>query len=50
MTPAPHPLDVRRVLREIERLAFVAGRALDERDSAAAREAVEALRERVARL
>lgn len=54
MTPdPPTPLrtaDVRRTLRDVERLAFVAVRAIDERDGAAVRAAIDSLRERVGRL
>lgn len=51
MTPDPAPPpDVRTTLRDVERLAFVARRAIDEGDRHAVREAIAALRERVRRL
>jgi len=46
---APSP-DVRTTLRDVERLAFVARRALDEGDRDAERAAIDGIRERVRRL
>lgn len=54
MTPdppaAPSPPDVRTTLRDVERLAFVATRAIGGGDREAAREAIGMIRERVRRL
>lgn len=51
MTPDPAPPpDVRTTLRDVERLAFVASRALAEGDHVAARAAIDGIRERVRRL
>lgn len=48
--PSPPPSDVRTTLRDVERLAFVAVRSIDEGDRDAAREAIGMIRERVRRL
>lgn len=54
MTPDPpaaaSPPDVRATLRDVERLAFVATRAIDEGDRDAVRAAIDGIRERVRRL